>query len=263
MDLRKLFIEAGTTSEDLLIEFAYQYFNTPMNEAISTSSSHYYTRGHQFIDMSDHVMNDRKGVKRIWWNDVTDPDFYNFANECLDILKDDRECDLNKKKSIVFPHYHDGNIGFYSKDENVGWVAALRESEDKLRTLDSFLVATAFNRLAGNMRPNEPMFLKPESTYIVQLQKFISSEEKNRIQGLIKQLDNEINELTYSIEYATLELDEFSGKELDNKRKQLKKNTDMLANKTNQKKRLEASILRESYTITDKTTQKKLTILII
>lgn len=248
--------------ENIILEFARQAFSIPLNEAMD-SSKVYYSKPPQFVLMSDHA---EKSKDRWWWKDNKDPNFTNFADECLKILFNKfRQYD----KNIVWKH--EGELGFYDKEKRHGLMCSLRESDN--RALDSFSITTVLNLDSSSMTKGlvngkvtkDTALFTQANTYTIQLQRFQLlnfSDENNKIVDELKTLDEVIKELSEEIDYATMDLDD-TPDDVD-KKDHLDYLNSHMKEMTEQKEKLENKLTTyKMYEIVDTSTNRKLNLIVM
>lgn len=184
-------------------------------KAIGIDLPKYYDNGNQYITLSGHGDERLEYDKRLWWsnkNHLTDHKFIDFANKCLERLKNPPKTD---DKGIRFPNYVRGEVGFCDLNEKKGFVTSLRESRDG--TLSSFHIVTVLNMEV--MNPKLPLFVKQDTTYIINVDKEPKQETiKNKITELnkeIKNIQDKRDDIYLELEYAEKEEDKVNyGKQL-------------------------------------------------
>lgn len=247
------------SNENIVLNIANIMFTTPLNESVDNENI-YYRKPPQYVMLSKHSREDYKD--RMWWKNVNDPNFTNFADECLKILASRYK---NRDKNIDWKYK--GEVGFYDKTSRYGLMCSLRNSENRERSLDSFSITTILNLDAKSMVKGSKLFTKPD-TYTIMLQNFKLINFKEEIDRLMNQLDslkNEKKDLQNDIEYALMDV-EYNP---DNKDKQL--HLDDLNNTLSNLEEKEKSIndalntylKYDSYIVEDITSGRQATIILI
>lgn len=225
---------------NFILQIAEQAFSQTLFEKEDDTNDVYYRKGKQFILISHHALVDGKARNRVWWDDKNpqnDPDFVNFADECLDLLKDNKLA----IKYPEFPAVEYGEVCFADKSDMKGWVTSLRYSDESKTKLDSFNIVTILDKESGSMDLSKPLFAKNRQDFVITLNKFKSknehSAEKESASAALKEVSALLAELSDALEYAKMELeDDPSDKDA---RKKVKSLTNQVKDLENRKAKLQ------------------------
>ena len=275
--------------EYFVLQLAEELFNIdPLLEADSSFDIQpnspkikYRKDNGQFVACSSHT---KDYGDREWYSSYSDPKFIDFSEKVLAALRNWNNLPNNSYDgSIPKPKTvgDETKLGVCDSTKTYGWKIAVKESFNKYRTPDSCYVITCFNKNAPSMSKTDSIFTlyngkKRIDDYVVNVDKVYvhngkdEAETKLEIEKLnlvIDELEQQISELKYELEFIELEFEDTPNNELKKKieytKGMLKDTKEKLIQKINTKTNMEKSLTENYnvYTITKDDKQVQIIIL--